>query len=494
MVDVKRDLPRGMGYKSCFMVVEGSTQKNVAEAFLQGRKMKYSYDAGLEKIHKATGKEKRLMVTGTYKKQNYVIGDEVSSFFYDTEEFLEKCKSFLRVYVYMTHRVSETHGFALVENGKLVRLFCYDENEIQNIGEPLPVEEELEYRLPSDFEEARDEDFTQVNEDMIMELALAQVGIDVEKYPYKDVKLGKRFEYSCEVSVNPDPYPGEDREITEAIWNLPEVRRFMDSTSVDQRIQLVEELKDSLTHPIVDAFGEIVDEFPSYNRLSDRIDELDCRLRTMKTYRAAYCEETVLSKEEFFEKINNGIYTFEGFTFKHFAMEKIECDTLTFKDCRFLDMKLIHNQIKHLKCVDCRFVKAEICGKIENANIILDHVEFSHCRIYDLEIKGEVQNTEWKNCYFNHCVYESVKICMDISFIQGSHWNCKAKQLELVIRKIVDSSIDGGKFETVRIGADVTDNRLWNVEIQGLEKMDIGREADWSSNSFRNCMINGEEK
>ena len=37
MVDVKRDLPRGIGYKSCFMVVEGSTQKKVAEAFFHGR-------------------------------------------------------------------------------------------------------------------------------------------------------------------------------------------------------------------------------------------------------------------------------------------------------------------------------------------------------------------------------------------------------------------------------------------------------------------------
>ena len=47
MTNIKKDLPRGMGYKSCFMVVEGATQKNVAEAFLQGRKIKYSYDAGL---------------------------------------------------------------------------------------------------------------------------------------------------------------------------------------------------------------------------------------------------------------------------------------------------------------------------------------------------------------------------------------------------------------------------------------------------------------
>ena len=282
MNDTKRDLPRGTGYKSCFMVVEGSTQKNVSEAFLQGRKMKYTYDAGLAKLEKEGAKEKRLMVTGTYKKQNYVIGDEVSSFFYDTEEFLKKCENFSRVYVYMTHRVSETHGFALVENGRLVRLFCYDENEIQNIGEPLPEEVELGYNLPTNFDEAREEEFTTVDEDMIVELAARQVGIDIEQYPYKDVKLGKRFEYSGEMSE--DPYPDEDGEIPEEVWDLPEVQRFRDCTSASEWIQVFEEVKDTLTHPILDAFGEIVGEYASYGRLSTRIEEFECILATIEQY------------------------------------------------------------------------------------------------------------------------------------------------------------------------------------------------------------------
>lgn len=33
-----RALPLGMGYKSCWMVVEGTSQKAVMDAFLQGRK------------------------------------------------------------------------------------------------------------------------------------------------------------------------------------------------------------------------------------------------------------------------------------------------------------------------------------------------------------------------------------------------------------------------------------------------------------------------
>lgn len=94
MANEKRDLPRGMGYKSCFMVVEGATQKNVSEAILQGRKVKYTYDAGLEKLHKVSVKEKRLMVTGTYKKQNYVIGDEVGSFFMIQRNFWRSVRVF----------------------------------------------------------------------------------------------------------------------------------------------------------------------------------------------------------------------------------------------------------------------------------------------------------------------------------------------------------------------------------------------------------------
>ena len=492
MEDVKRDLPRGMGYKSCFMVVEGSTQKNVSEAFLQGRKMKYTYEAGLNKLAKTGVKEKRLMVTATYKKQNYVIGDEVGSFFYNTEEFLKKCESFSKVYVYMTHRVSETHGFALVENGQLVRLFCYDENEIQNVGEPLSEEIELGYRLPTNFDEARDEEFTMVNEDMIMELALCQVGIDVEKYPYKDVKLGKRFEYSGELAAN--PYPDEEDEIPEEVWKLPEVRRFMDCTSVDERIQLIEELKDTLTHQIIDAFGEIVDHMPENNRLYDRMDELLCRLNSMKIYEVESCIETVLSKEEFYEKINNGIYIFESFTFKHFTIENISCETLTFIDCKFFDIKLNNNETDRFECKECRFIKSEICGKLENACIELKQVDFTYCWIHDLEIRGEQKDTEWRSCFYKRCTFENIELCTDLSIVNGYYMDCKGKQLEFVIKQMIHGKFRGAQFENVKIGADVTDNSFEDVEIQGLEKIDTGRELDWSLNQFRNCTMNGERK
>lgn len=189
----KRDLPAGMGYKTCFMVLEGVSQKVVLDIFLQGKGKKYTYNEGLTIVGKADTQENTVLVSSAYKKQIYIIGDAVSQFFYDTERFLEKFKELPKVYVYMTHRVSETHGFALVENGELVRFFCYDEDDIRNIGKTLPEEIALEYQLPHSFDDVRnkEKEFSIVNEDVIVELAIRQVGIDVEQYPYKDVKLGE---------------------------------------------------------------------------------------------------------------------------------------------------------------------------------------------------------------------------------------------------------------------------------------------------------------
>lgn len=188
-----KDLPGGMGYGCCWMVVEGSTGKAIIEALVQGKTTKCEYREGLAKVGNAGIEESLIAITATYKKQNYVFGPSVYQFFYETDKFLEMLKDLPRVYVYMTEHVSETHGFALVENGKIVRLFSYDEDEIRNIGEPLPEEIALSYHLPKNFDDVWDKEgnFTQVDEDMLVELAIQQVGIDVEQYPYKNVTIGK---------------------------------------------------------------------------------------------------------------------------------------------------------------------------------------------------------------------------------------------------------------------------------------------------------------
>lgn len=486
MAEVKRDLPRGMGYKSCFMVVEGATQKNVAEAFLQGRKMKYTYDAGLEKIHKAPAKEKRLMVTGTYKKQNYVLGDEIGSFFYETEEFLEKCKSFSRVYVYMTHRVIETHGFALVENGELVRLFCYDENEIQNIGEPLPVEEELGYRLPTNFEEARDEEFTQVNEDMIMELAMAQVGIDVEKYPYKDVKLGKRFEYSGELAAN--PYPDESTEIPEDVWNLPEVQRFKTATTWKEKVEIVEEIKDNLTHPMIDAFGEIMQIYASYGRLSQRIEELICIVKS-----SLYMEERIMSKEDVLRDIENGVSEFYDKLFKDFSLEDIKSEGLKFIKCSFKNMKLVCGRTEWLYFDDCKFIQTEIFGKLHNTHLIINNSYFSGCKMHDLSIEGFDAQSEIIDTGFSECTFENINIHAGLTLSGGWMMECAGKKIECVMNQIFKVGFKEDKFEDISINAAVIANKFRGVKIHNLKYMDTGEETGWKENGFVDCVINGKE-
>lgn len=193
--NIKKDLPTGMGYRSCWAVVEGTTQKTLAEILLQKDTEKCIYREGLTKVNKAPYEDRAVLVTADYEGANYIIGDGLSSFFYNREAILDKFKSFDRVHVYMTERVSECHGFALLEKGEIKRLYCYDEEGIQNMGERLPEEISLGYHFPINFEEAAigqtDEKITRMDEDALVTLAIEQMGIDTEKYPYEDVMVGR---------------------------------------------------------------------------------------------------------------------------------------------------------------------------------------------------------------------------------------------------------------------------------------------------------------
>lgn len=223
--------PLGIGYKSCWMVIEGSDQKSIAEAFLQDVGTEYSYKNGLKKVENQNVNENKILVTNTYNSRNYIIGLGISEFFYKTEDFLEKCKLFPRVYVYMTHHVSETHGFALVENGKLTRLFSYDDDEIKNIGNPLPEENTLGYNLPKCYDDVwNDEvDFTEVDEEIVIQLAICQIGIDEEKYPYNDVVVGNLFKYSTDSDHDSSLDYNDNLDIQNENETLQKVQEFKDN-------------------------------------------------------------------------------------------------------------------------------------------------------------------------------------------------------------------------------------------------------------------------
>lgn len=448
-----RALPLGMGYKSCWMVVEGASQKAVMDAFLQGRKMKYSYEKGLEKVEKAGAKENKLLVTASCNHQNYVIGTPVSQFFYETEEFLARCRNFPRVYVYMTHRVSETHGFALVENGKLIRFFKYDENEIKNIGEPLPEEIALGYRLPESFEDVWDEEenFTEVDEDMLIELAIRQVGIDAEQYPYKDVRVGKRFEYAAELAK--DPYPDGKDEIPEEIWNLPVVQRFSAAKTYREKLEIFEEIKDELTHPMIDAFGKTIEMCAEYGRLSQRTGELYRIL-----WNLADTEERTMTQEDFLKELSRGHFLFEDKIFEQVILEGLSCEKLVFRKCSFFHSRFLENEIERLEMEDGMFVNSVFSGNIKNKSLILRNDYFETCKIHNLVLTENSGLLEMRDCRFSECEFFNVKIQADLRWSGG--WT-------------LDCTGDAVYMENVR---------------------EIGEEEKqmFKKSGFKNCYINGE--
>lgn len=185
-------LVEGMGYKSCWMVIEGSTQQQIADTFLQKETEHCPYQAGLDKLRQAEYKENLVFVTADYQNTNFVMGISLSKFFDEQDQMLPRLKPFPRVYLYLTHRVSECHGFAVLEYGVIKRFYYFNEDDITDIGEPLPAEEKLGFHLPKDFDEMwDDDDITEMDEEIIIALAAEQTGVDAAKYPYKNVIIGE---------------------------------------------------------------------------------------------------------------------------------------------------------------------------------------------------------------------------------------------------------------------------------------------------------------
>ena len=189
-----KSLIYGTGYKSCWAFVEGSCQQQIKEALLGKDAKTCGYNDGLKQLRNTPYEKNPVIITADFEGTNYIIGDGLSQVFYDREAVLGKFRPLAKVYVYLTHRVSECHGFALLENGIVTRLYYIDEEQIQNIGEPLEEEKDSGYNLPKNFDEMwkhwKDGQITKVDEETIVELAIKQSGTDTEKYPYEDVVFG----------------------------------------------------------------------------------------------------------------------------------------------------------------------------------------------------------------------------------------------------------------------------------------------------------------
>lgn len=188
----ERTLPKGAGYKSIWIVIEGSNQKDIVKELQLSNLKSTDYNNSINLIQ-TSGNDKLVMVAPDYQNRNYIFGEELSNIFYNTESFVNKFKNFNRVYAYMTHRVGGCHAFALVENGRLVRFFNSDDDGLQSTGKQLPVETALNFNLPRTLDEMFDHiddgTYTDVDEETIVTLATAQTGVD-EQYPYSNCIIG----------------------------------------------------------------------------------------------------------------------------------------------------------------------------------------------------------------------------------------------------------------------------------------------------------------
>lgn len=183
-----QELPAGLGYKSCWITVVGSHQDDIVEALELKNAEKAEYKEALEQIYSTRGK---VMVTADFDNRNYVIFG--GGFVFHEEAVKEKCAGLPEAYGYLTHRVSEAHGFFKAVNGEIERLFYQDEEEIINIGKPLPEEKKNKLKLPHSFEELRDKKkkFTWIDENVIMDLAEASSAVEIDTYPYEQVVIGE---------------------------------------------------------------------------------------------------------------------------------------------------------------------------------------------------------------------------------------------------------------------------------------------------------------
>jgi len=183
-----KEFPAGLGYKGCWMTVIGSNQETIVNALNLNGLTKMDYFEGLELVK---SKSCKVMVTADFDNKNYVLlhGGDVSL----DEKFVSKLSAGLpEVYGYITHRVSEAHGFFKVVKGEIQRIYYRDEEQIISVGEPLPEEKKNKVKLPDSFDAAFDKKckWTKYDEKLILKLAETSSLVERDTYPYDKVSVG----------------------------------------------------------------------------------------------------------------------------------------------------------------------------------------------------------------------------------------------------------------------------------------------------------------
>lgn len=188
-----KSLPKGVGFKTGWLVIQDANVKleDIVKKFNYMTKETETYENG---VQRARDDSKIICISDLGKGQIYLF-EHIAWHFSNHEDELEKfCEGLEKVFLFYTYRVSEAHGFAVVENGRLKRSYYFDENRIYSSGEPLEEEVKLGLQFPDDFYEMSENQdnskITIINEDIIVNLAMELTGRK-GAFDYEDAVLLK---------------------------------------------------------------------------------------------------------------------------------------------------------------------------------------------------------------------------------------------------------------------------------------------------------------
>lgn len=183
--DKIKSIPNGVGYKKEWIVIQDKdiTLEEIVEKFNFYAREVVTYSDG---VKKANSDSTYISICNFGQGEFYILGN-VATYFIIHRNYFEKFSEGLKkVFLFFTYRVSESHGFAVAENGKIKRLYYSDDfdGSIYSLGDPLAEEIKLGLRLPDNmdewFENRKKLNLTKLKEDHIIEIAMELTGREGE--------------------------------------------------------------------------------------------------------------------------------------------------------------------------------------------------------------------------------------------------------------------------------------------------------------------------
>lgn len=168
------DLPISFGYKSSWIAVKNGNPEIIAQLLNIKNAAESNWKNAFIKLD---NDRKYIFITPPIDNWTLIIGEWREDEFKPIVETLST--KFGEAQHFITHRVSEAHGWILAKNGKVIRAYAYVGDQGENIYvEGEPTEFEKQYNLINTFsEEAQNpeyferEDIFTPNEEFVMQLA-----------------------------------------------------------------------------------------------------------------------------------------------------------------------------------------------------------------------------------------------------------------------------------------------------------------------------------